>query len=90
MDTKERQELRQKDHDLIIEMHTDMKYLVKYIKNNKKKIVALEKENGDRKDWQDNWDSKYKLAIGIATAIGGFIVFLTDAIIKYVSLKKGV
>ena len=68
--------MTKKDHDILIELRTDMKYVVKFVKNNKKNIVILSKENQKRKDWQEDFDSKIKVFLTIATTIGGVIVFI--------------
>ena len=68
--------MTKKDHDILIKLSIDMKYLVKFVKNNKKNIVILSKENQKRKDWQEDFDSKIKVFLTIATTIGGVIVFI--------------
>ena len=68
--------MNREDRDILIELRTDMKYVLKFVKNNKSNIVILSKENQARKDWQEDFDSKTKVFIGIATVIGGIIVFI--------------
>jgi len=68
--------MQKKDHDILIELRTDVKYIRKFVCTNKKNIVYLKKQNQARKDWQEDFDSKTKVFIGIATVIGGIIVFI--------------
>ena len=68
--------MTKKDHDILIELRTDIKYIRRFVANNRKGITWLKEENQDRKDWQENFDSKTKVFIGIATVIGGIIVFI--------------
>ena len=77
----------QSDHDLIINIANDMKYVREFIHNNTQEIAFLKKENQDRKDWQESADTKIKvytgLAATIATVIGGMIVWMGDRIVDY-------
>jgi len=68
--------MTKKDHDILIELRTDIKYIRRFVANNRKGITWLKEENQDRKDWQEDFDSKTKVFIGIATVIGGIIVFV--------------
>ncbi len=68
--------MTKKDHDILIELRTDVKYIRKFVCANKKNIVYLGKQNQKRKDWQEDFDSKTRVFIGIATVIGGIVVFI--------------
>jgi len=57
------------DHDILIELATDMKYVKEFVTKNTKEIVEL-------KDWQQDIDSKAKTFFGMATFIGGIVVFI--------------
>jgi len=69
-----------RDHDLLIAISTDVKYIKKNIQSNKDSIIWLKGENQERKDWQENWGTKTKVCLGIASFIGGIIVFITDKV----------
>ena len=77
-----------RDHDILIELRTDMKYIVRFIQNNKKSVIYLRKQNQNRKDWQEDFDSKIKVFIFIATTIGGAIVFIGNKVYDYF-IKRG-
>lgn len=77
-----------KDHDILIELRTDVKYIRRFVANNKKGIVYLRKQNQKRKDWQEDFDSKTKVFLGVASFIGGMIVFAVDKIWDYFKLRK--
>lgn len=70
------------DHDLLIEMRTDLKYIVATIGEHATDISGLKKENQARKDWQENADTKIKIYTAIATVIGGFVVWVGDIVFK--------
>ena len=62
-------------------------YIEKSIDNNQLNIKLLCDENQKRKDWQEDMDSKLKFAVGVATFIGGVIVFLTERVITFFEKK---
>ena len=64
------------DHDLLTEIAIDIKYIKKGLSVNVKKIDWLNSENQERKDWQEDFDSKTKVFVAIATFVGGIIVFI--------------
>ena len=64
------------DHDILIEMRTDIRYIKKNVGGNTSKVEWLKEENQERKDWQENFDGKTKTLVGVATFVGGIIVFL--------------
>lgn len=66
------------DHDLLIKIHTDVKYIKRDVKTGEKTRKFLLKENQDRKDWQESSDLKVKIYLTIASFIGGIVVFLVD------------
>lgn len=71
------------DHDILIGLRTDMKYVVKFIKNNKRNIIYLTKQNQARLDWQQDFDTKTKVFIGVATFLGGIVVFVGEKLYDY-------
>ena len=75
------------DHDILIEMSTDLKYIKNGLSVNVKKIEWLNGENQDRKDWQEDWDTKTKMLVGIATFVGGIIVFIGNKAYELFSKK---
>lgn len=62
---------------------TKLEYIDKAIRKNEKSIFSLKNENQDRKDWQEDMDTKIKFSVSIATIIGGAIVFLTERILSF-------
>ena len=76
------------DHDILIELRTDVKYIRRFVCTNKKNIVKLKKQNQDRKDWQEDFDSKTKVFIGIATFIGGVVVFVGNKAWEFFVTRK--
>ena len=79
---------KQNDHDLLIEINTVVKYIKDKIDCHAKQIEFLSKENEARKDWEVNADTKIKLFAGIATFVGGIIVFVADRIMSWFVVKK--
>jgi len=74
---------KQTDHDILIELRTDVKYIKRTVGGNVTKIEWLKEENQDRKDWQEDWDGKTKVFMGIATFVGGIIVFVGNKLWSY-------
>ncbi len=72
--------MTKKDHDILIELRTDVKYIRKFVCANKKNIVYLKKQNQARKDWQEDFDTKTRVFIGVATFFGGIIVFVGNKV----------
>ena len=68
------------DRDLLVEIRTDIKYIKKGLNVNVKKIEWLNSENQARKDWQEDWNGKAKFLVGIATFVGGIIVFIGNKV----------
>ena len=64
------------DHDLLIVISTDIKYIKESVGQHGKSIGWLKSENQKRRDWQEDWNSKAKFLVGIATFVGGFVVFI--------------
>ena len=65
-----------KDRDILIELRTDVRYIKKFVVENKKCIKENEDHIVELKDWQEDWDTKTKTFVGIATFVGGIIVFV--------------
>ncbi len=68
------------DHDLLIKINTHVKYIRKNIQANSDLIKWLKEENQERKDWQETWDGKAKVFFGIATFLGGVVIFISNLI----------
>jgi len=60
---------------------TKLEYIETSIATNQEDIGELEKANQDRKDWQENFATKSKIYIGVATFVGGIMVFIVDKLI---------
>lgn len=78
---------RSTDHDLLIEMRTDLKYVVSTIKKNSSDISKLQTENQQRKDWQETADTKVKAYMGVASFVGGIIFFVVENLWRW--LERG-
>ena len=76
------------DHDILIELRTDVKYIRKFVSTNKKSIVFLKKQNQKRKDWQEDFNSKTKVFLVVASFIGGLLVFAIDKIWDFFKTRK--
>lgn len=70
----------QTDHDLLTKVLVHVKYIRKNLQSHSSNIAWLKEENQERKDWQETWTTKTKVFIGIATFLGGGVVFLGNAI----------
>lgn len=70
--------MKKTDHDLLITINTHVKYIRKNLQSHGSNIALLKKENQSRKDWQENWDGKSKAFFGIATLLGGVVVFISN------------
>lgn len=75
------------DHDLLIGIDKDIKYITRDIKRNRICIKWLKDENQVRKDWQETWDTKTKVYMAVASAVGGIIVFVVDKVWAFFSQK---
>ena len=73
--------------DILIELRTDVKYIKKSLENNTKELKSHCKRIGTVEDWQDGWSVRMKMMAGIASFIGGIIVFIADKIWEVLSIK---
>ena len=76
------------DHDILIKMEVDIKYIRKFVATNKKSVVYLKKQNQKRKDWQEDFDSKTKVFLATASFIGGILVFVIDKVWDFFKTRK--
>lgn len=65
-----------KDHDILIELRTDIRYIKSFVTKNSGNISKLDTRVNGVEDWQEQADGKVKLLLGIATFVGGVVVFL--------------
>ena len=65
-----------------------LNYIEDQVKGNQINIRELCKENQKRKDWQENYDTRIKTFIGVATFVGGIIVFIVDRFSTLLDLIK--
>ena len=66
---------------------TKLEYIERAIKENRASIRELNKQNQLRKDWQETFDTKTRVAIGIASFLGGVFVWIADKVFKFFSDK---
>ena len=78
-----------RERDILIELRTDVKYIRRFVATNKKSVIYLKKQNQKRKDWQEDFDSKIKVFLTIATTIGGVIVFIGNMAWNFFMNKRG-
>jgi len=62
---------------------TKLEYIEAGIHINQANIKKLEDENQCRKDWQESFDTRAKIYIGLATLIGGIIVWVGDKLFDF-------
>lgn len=75
------------DHDILIELATDMKYVKEFVTKNTSAITTVNKKVLELEDWQQDIDSKSKMFFGIATFIGAFVTFVGNKLWDYFSQK---
>ena len=75
------------DHDILIELRTDVKYIKRSVGGNTNKVEWLKEENQERKDWQEDFDGKTKVLVAVATFIGGIIVFIGNKVWEFFVAK---
>ena len=68
--------IKNNDHDILLELRTDVKYIKTFVKNNTKSIEGLNTRVNNVEDWQEQTDGKMKVLVGVATFIGGIVVFI--------------
>ena len=78
---------RMTDHDLLTQINTHVEYIRADLKLAKQERIDLRKENQERKDWQENWDTRYKVYITVAASIGGVLVFVINKVWDFLSQK---
>jgi len=66
---------------------TKLEYIECTIRENRSNIRELSEQNQLRKDWQENFDTKTRLAIGLASFVGGVFVWIADKVFKFFSSK---
>ena len=76
------------DHDTLIRIDENVKAIKTELKRAGKERSFLLKENQERKNWQENHDTREKMVIAIASGIGGFLVFLATKVIDWFVDKK--
>lgn len=76
------------DHDILITLKRDMKYVVDGLKDHSRQIEFLTKQNQCRKDWQDDRDIKEKFIIAVASTIGAFLMFVAGKIVDFFLSKR--
>jgi hypothetical protein len=64
------------DHDILIGISKDVKYLARTLKTNCAQVEVLKKENQGLKDWQQNWDVRYKFMTMILIVAGSIISWI--------------
>ena len=79
---------KSKDHDTLIRIDENVKEIKKELKQSCADRKELFKQNQERKDWQENHDTKEKMVIAVASGIGGFLVFIATKIIDWFFEKK--
>lgn len=55
-----------------------LEYIEASIDTNQVSIAELEIENQNRKGWQENFNTKSKIYVGVALFIGGAIIWIGD------------
>ena len=68
---------------------TKLGYIEEAVETNKVNIKVLCGENQQRKDWQENYDVRIRTLIGVASFVGGCIVFLVDRMGDIIDWFKG-
>jgi len=66
------------DHDLLIEINTHVKYIRRTLCEHNKAIKRATKERQDLRDWQEKMDTRIGVFVGLASFIGGAIVFIVN------------
>ena len=76
------------DHDTLIRIDENVKAIKKELDKSIKDRTWLHNENQNRKDWQESHDTKEKVVIAVASAVGGFLVFIATKIVDWFMAKK--
>jgi hypothetical protein len=76
------------DHDLLIKISTDVGYIRTELKQSCKDRKKLFETTNELEDWQSTHDTKEKIVIAVASAIGGFLVFVATKIIDWFMAKR--
>jgi hypothetical protein len=76
------------DHDLLIKISTDVSYIKTELKQSCRDRKKLFEETNKLEDWQGSHDTKEKMVIAVASAIGGFLVFLATKLIDWFMEKR--
>ena len=76
-----------KDHDLLIELTSDVKYIKDFIEANTKSISENSKRISNLESWKDNMDGRLKVFVGIAAFVGGLFMFAVDKAYEFITGK---
>ena len=68
--------IKSNDHDILLELRTDIRYIKTFVKQNTDNIGKLNVRINTVEDWQEQTDGKMKVLVGVATFIGGIVVFI--------------
>jgi len=68
------------DHDLLIEIKTHVKYIRSALTDHEIELALARKERELIKDQQQEWNTKWKVFVGVASFVGGIIVFIGNKI----------
>lgn len=66
------------DHDLLITIANDIKYIKKNVSQNLKNIKGHDTRLATVENWQQDWGVKTKIFVGVASFVGGIIVFISE------------
>lgn len=75
--------MQKTDHDILIEVATDMKYLKTFVEKNTKAVIATNDRVNKVEDWQQDFNSKTKVFLGMASLIGAVVTFIGEKLWDY-------
>ena len=78
---------KKSDHDLLLEIKTHVEYIRADIKRACEERKALQLKTKECRQWRDKMDTKLKFVVGIATFIGGVVVWIADQAINIFNRK---
>ena len=79
--------IQDSSRDILIELRTDIKYIKKNIDGNSNELKNQSIRINILEDWQEGWNLRTKMIAGIASFIGGIMVFIASKLIEFFSKK---
>jgi len=74
--------------EILAEVRTDIKYIKRFVEENKAGVECNKGEIETINDWKDGVEVRYKTLVGVATFIGGIVVFVGNFVWDFFSKRQ--